>query len=99
MSGAERGASPAIQVALEPLAVSGANFSPGERITVLATYAPAKAAVRRVTAAADGRFHVTFAKVGGIPRGLRVRATGSDGHAAIYAPRPNRIARPPSGNL
>ncbi len=98
VSGTARAASPALHVELRPLVVSGAHFSPGERITVLATYAPSKAAVRRATASANGHFRVTFAKIGGIPRGLRVRASGSDGHAAIWAPRSNRIAPPASGN-
>jgi hypothetical protein len=98
VSGTARAASPALHIELRPLVVAGVHFSPGERITVLVTYAPSKAAMRRARASKDGRFRVTFKKIDGIPRGLRVRATGSDGHATIWAPRPDRIAPPASRN-
>jgi hypothetical protein len=46
----------------------------------------------RAVASNEGSFVVQFAAVTGTPRGLRVRATGSEGNAAIYAPSAARIS-------
>jgi hypothetical protein len=48
-------------------------------------------------ASSDGSFVVQFDAVEGTPRGLSVRASGSEGSAAMYAPRPARIS-PPATN-
>jgi hypothetical protein len=45
---------------------------------------------RRTVASGDGSFLVEFAEVEGTPHGLRVRAMGSEGNAALYAPRNQR---------
>ena len=84
---------PTLQVSLHPLTVAGSNFGAGERVTVLATIPP-RLISRRTVASADGSFAVRFASVTGVPRTLRVRATGSQGHAAVYAPRLSRISPP-----
>ena len=52
---------------------------------------------RRAVASGDGSFVVQFDEVEGTPRGLSVRASGSKGSAAMYAPRPARIS-PPTTN-
>jgi hypothetical protein len=48
-------------------------------------------------ASTAGSFVVQFGEVEGTPNGLSVRASGSEGSAAIYAPRPARIS-PPTTN-
>jgi len=48
----------------------------------------------RTVAAEDGTFVVHFPGVTGVPRGLRIRAMGSEGGVAIYAPRRSRISPP-----
>jgi hypothetical protein len=52
---------------------------------------------RRAVASSDGSFVVQLDEVEGTPSGLSVRASGSEGSAAIYAPRPARIS-PPTAN-
>ena len=84
---------PALHVALHPLTVSGSSFVAGERVTVIA-YVPPGMLSRRAVASSDGSFVVRFDEVEGTPHGLSVRASGSDGSAAIYAPRPARISPP-----
>ena len=74
---------------LHPLAVAGLGFGAGEHITVLANVPP-QVLSRRAVASSDGSFLVDFAEVEGTPSGLRVRARGSEGNAAIYAPRRER---------
>jgi hypothetical protein len=76
-------------VTLHPLTVAGSGFGAGEHVTVLANVSP-RVLSRRTVASRDGSFLVDFAEVESTPRGLRVRATGSEGNAAIYAPRPQR---------
>jgi hypothetical protein len=76
-------------VTLHPLAVAGSGFSAGEHVTVLANVPPSVLS-RQTVASNDGSFLVEFAEVAGTPRGLRVRAMGSHGNAALYAPRPQR---------
>jgi hypothetical protein len=86
---------PALQVTLDPLTVAGSGFHAGERITVTANVPPQMRSARAV-AGDDGTFVVRFPEIGGVPGGLRVRAMGSEGSAAIYAPRPSRISPPPA---
>jgi len=77
----------------DPLAVSGSGFGAGERITVIANVPPQMLSARAV-AANDGTFVAHFPDVEGIPRGLRIRAMGSNGSVAIYAPRVSQISPP-----
>ena len=84
---------PALQVALHPLTVTGSGFLAGEHVTVIANVPP-RMASRRAVASSEGSFVVRFDEVEGTPRGLRVRANGSEGSAAMYAPRPARISPP-----
>jgi hypothetical protein len=84
---------PALEVTLDPLTVAGSGFHAGERVTVIANVPPGMLSARAV-AADDGTFVVQFPGVEGAPRGLRVRAMGSEGSVAIYAPRPSRIYPP-----
>lgn len=83
---------PALDVALHPLTVSGSSFRAGEHVTVIANVPPGMAS-RRAVASSEGSFVVTFDEVEGAPPGLHVRAAGSEGSAAMYAPRPARISR------
>jgi hypothetical protein len=76
-------------VTLGPLTVAGSGFDAGERVTVLANVPPGVLS-RQVVASSDGTFLVDFAEVDGAPHGLRVRAMGSEGNAALYAPRVQR---------
>ncbi len=85
---------PTLQVALHPLTVSGSSFRAGEHVTVIANVPPRRMVSRRAVASTDGTFDVRFEEVDGTPRGLTVRASGSEGSAAMYAPRPARISRP-----
>jgi hypothetical protein len=55
---------------------------------------PPSTASRKAVASADGSFAVTFEEVEGVPQGLSVRASGSKGSAAMYAPRPARFSPP-----
>ena len=87
---------PALEVALHPLTVSGSSFRVGEHVTVVANVPP-RMVSRRAVASSDGSFVVKFDEVEGAPPGLRVRANGSEGSVAIYAPRPARIS-PPTPN-
>jgi len=80
-------------VTLHPLQVTGSNFGPGERVTVIANVPP-RMLTERVVASTHGSFVVQFPAVTGTPRGLYVRAAGSEGRAAIYAPRGSRISPP-----
>ena len=84
-------ARPALHITLHPLRVAGSNFRAGEHVTVIVNIPPGMLTARGL-AAEDGSFVVDFPSVEGVPRGLRVRATGSDGSAAIYAPRPPQIS-------
>lgn len=77
---------PVLHITLSPLTVTGSHFRPGERVTVLAT-APPHRLSQRAVASSDGSFVVQFAEVADTPGGLQVRAMGSEGSAAIYAPR------------
>jgi hypothetical protein len=88
---------PALHVALHPLSVSGSSFRAGEQVTVIANVPPRRMVSRRAVASSDGSFVVQFDEVEGTPRGLSVRASGSEGSAAIYAPRPARMS-PPTTN-
>jgi hypothetical protein len=88
---------PALHVALHPLTVSGSSFRPGEQVTVIANVPPRRMVSRRAVASGDGSFVVQFDEVEGTPSGLSVRASGSEGSAAMYAPRPARIS-PPTTN-
>jgi len=88
---------PALHVALHPLTVSGSSFRAGEQVTVIANVPPRRMVSRRAMASSDGSFVVQFDEVEDTPRGLSVRASGSEGSAAIYAPRPARIS-PPTTN-
>ena len=74
---------------LHPLAVAGSSFGAGEQVTVVANVPP-QVLSQRTVASSDGSFLVQFAEVEGTPPGLRVRAMGSAGNAAIYAPLPQR---------
>ena len=87
------GPRPALRVTLHPLTVAGSNFRAGEHVTVLANVPP-RVLSRRAVAGDDGSFVVHFPSVTGVPKGLRVRAMGSDGDAAVYAPRVSRISPP-----
>jgi len=80
-------------VTLDPLTVAGSGFQAGEHVTVTANVPPEMVGAQAV-AADDGSFVVQFPSVMGIPRGLRVRAMGSEGGVAIYAPRVARISPP-----
>jgi hypothetical protein len=84
---------PTLHLTLDPLTVAGSSFHAGERITVIANVPPRMLSARAV-AADDGSFVVHFPGVAGVPHGLRVRAMGSEGNAAIYAPRAARISPP-----
>jgi hypothetical protein len=88
---------PALHVALHPLTVSGSSFRSGEKVTVIANVPPRRMVSRRAVASSDGSFVVQFDEVEDTPHGLSVRASGSEGSAAIYAPRPARIS-PPTRN-
>jgi len=88
---------PTLHVALQPLTVSGSSFRAGEHVTVIANVPPRRMVSRRAVASSDGSFVVQFDEVEDTPRGLSVRASGSEGSAAIYAPRPARIS-PPTTN-
>jgi hypothetical protein len=88
---------PALHVALHPLTVSGSSFRAGEQVTVIANVPPRRMVSRRAVASSDGSFVVQFDEVEDTPRGLSVRASGSEGSAAIHAPRPARIS-PPTTN-
>ena len=55
---------------------------------------PPRMVSRRTVASSDGSFVVKFDEIEGAPPGLRVRANGSAGSAAMYAPRPTRISPP-----
>jgi hypothetical protein len=83
---------PALHVALHPLTVSGSSFRAGEHVTVIANVPPRRMVSRRAVASSDGSFVVQFDEVESTPRGLSMRASGSEGSAAIYAPRPARIS-------
>ena len=87
------GPRPTLRVSLHPLTVAGSDFGAGEHVTVLATVPPHSLS-RRTVASAEGSFVVRFTSVEGTPRGLRVRATGSQGHAAFYASSAPRISPP-----
>ncbi len=87
---------PTLHVALHPLTVSGTGFRADEHVTVI-TNVPPRMVSRRAVASGDGSFVVQFDEVEGTPRGLSVRASGSKGSAAMYAPRPARIS-PPTSN-
>jgi hypothetical protein len=87
---------PTLHVALHPLTVSGSGFRAGEHVTVIANVPPRRMVSRRAVASSDGSFVVQFDEVGGTPHGLSVRASGSKGSAAMYAPRPARISPPPT---
>jgi hypothetical protein len=76
-------------VTLHPLTVAGSGFGAGERVSVMANVPPAVLS-RRTVASGDGSFLVEFAEVEGTPHELRVRAMGSEGNAALYAPRNQR---------
>jgi hypothetical protein len=91
--GASGSSRPALHVSLHPLTVTGADFRAGEKVTVVATVPP-RFLTRRTVASSDGSFVVRFESVTDIPRGLRVRATGSEGDAAMYSPRAPRISPP-----
>ena len=78
---------------LHPLSVAGSGFGADEHVTVMANVPPGLLS-RRTVASSDGTFVVEFAEVEGRPRGLRVRAMGSEGNAALYAPRTSRISPP-----
>lgn len=84
------GRQPTLHVALHPLTVSGSSFRAGEQVTVIANVPPRRMVSRRAVASSDGSFVVQFDEVEGTPRGLSVRASGSEGSAAVYAPRPAR---------
>ena len=84
------GPQPTLHVALHPLTVSGTGFRAGEQVTVIANVPPRRMVSRRAVASSDGSFVVQFDEVEDTPRGLSVRASGSQGSAAIYAPRPAR---------
>jgi hypothetical protein len=86
-------ARPALHVTLHPLKVTGSDFSAGEHVTVIVNVPP-RMLTERAVAADDGLFVVRFSTVTGTPRGLRVRAMGSEGNAAVYAPRAPRISPP-----
>ena len=86
-----------LHVALRPLIVSGTGFRTGERVTVIANVAPGRMVSDRAVAASDGSFVVQFDEVEDTPRGLSVRASGSEGNAAMYAPRAAQIS-PPATN-
>jgi hypothetical protein len=88
---------PSLHVALHPLTVTGSSFRAGEQVTVIANVPPRRMVSRRAVASSDGSFVVQFDEVEGTPRGLSVRASGSEGSAAMYAPRPARIS-PPTTN-
>jgi hypothetical protein len=77
---------PALQATLDPLTVAGSGFGAGEHVTVTVNVPPEMVAAQTV-AADDGSFVVQFPSVIGAPRGLRIRAMGAEGSAAIYAPR------------
>jgi len=85
---------PALHVALHPLTISGSSFRAGEQVTVIANVPPRRMVSRRAVASSDGSFVVQFDEVEGTPHGLSVRASGSGGSAAMYAPRPARISPP-----
>jgi hypothetical protein len=85
---------PTLHVALHPLTVSGSSFRAGEHVTVIANVPPRRMVSRRAVASSDGSFAVRFEEVEGTPRGLTVRASGSEGSAAMYAPRPARTSPP-----
>ena len=87
---------PTLHVALQPLTVSGTGFRAGEHVTVIANVPP-RIVSRRAVASSDGSFVGQFDEVEGTPRGLSVRASGSKGSAAMYAPRPAQIS-PPTTN-
>jgi hypothetical protein len=87
---------PTLHVALHPLTVSGSSFLAGEHVTVIANVPP-RMMSRWTVASTAGSFVVQFGEVEGTPNGLSVRASGSEGSAAIYAPRPARIS-PPTTN-
>lgn len=74
---------------LDPLTVAGSGFGAGEQVTVMANVPP-RVLSRRAVASSNGSFLVEFAEVEGRPHGLRVRAMGSEGNAALYAPRNQR---------
>jgi hypothetical protein len=85
---------PTLHVALHPLTVSGTGFHPDEQVTVIANVPPRRMVSRRAVASSDGSFAVQFEEVEDTPCGLSVRASGSEGSAAMYAPRPARISPP-----
>jgi hypothetical protein len=85
---------PTLHVALHPLTVSGSTFRAGEHVTVIANVPPRRMVSRRAVASSDGSFVVQFDEVEDTPHGLTVRASGSEGSAAMYAPRPARISPP-----
>jgi hypothetical protein len=85
-------AQPALHVTLHPLKVTGSSFRTGERVTVIANVPP-RVLTERAVASGDGSFVVHFPSVKGVPRGLRVRAMGSEGNVALYAPRASRTHR------
>lgn len=91
------GPQPSLGVALHPLTVSGTGFHAREEVTVIANVPPRRMVSRRAVASSNGSFVVQFDEVEGTPRGLSVRASGSEGSAAMYAPRPARIS-PPTAN-
>ena len=84
---------PALQVTLDPLTVAGSNFLAGEHVTVIANVPPG-VLTERTVASSDGSFVVQFPSVRGTPHGLRVRAMGSEGNAAIHTPRAAQISPP-----
>ena len=84
---------PALHVTPDPLTVAGSSFHAGERVTLIVNVPPGMVSARAV-AGDDGTFVVHFPSVEGAPRGLRVRAMGTEGSAAIYAPRAAHISPP-----
>jgi hypothetical protein len=89
---------PTLHVALHPLTVSGTGFHAHEHVTVIANVPPSRMVSRRAVASSDGSFVVQFDEVEDTPRGLSVRASGSKGSAAIYAPRTARVSPPTTLN-
>jgi hypothetical protein len=85
---------PTLHVGLHPLTVSGTSFRAGEQVTVIANVPPRRMVSCRAVASSDGSFVVQFDEVEDTPRGLSVRASGSEGSAAMYAPRPARVSPP-----
>jgi hypothetical protein len=86
-AGAAVAARPSVRpAALQPVVVQGQFFAPRERVVVVV--AAGERAVRRAITDARGSFRLVFPGIRvGLCRRYSIRAVGSSGDTAVFAPR------------